>query len=247
MSLFNLSNRSKHTNFDFSFLHTDMHSHLIPGVDDGSPDLDTSLALIKRLKSCGYKKLITTPHIFKDYYPNKAETLQPGYMEVKHALKEANINIEFQAAAEYFLDTHVMDLLDNDVPLLTISENKVLTEFSMMNQPMHRDELLFKLRVKGYEPVIAHVERYTYYHQQFEQYRNLFDNGFALQLNILSLSGIYGKKVRKAAYRLLDEGLVKYLGTDLHHSRHASALEKILQDHKLMKKLEAYPWDNPKL
>ncbi len=232
---------------DFSFLGTDMHSHLIPGVDDGSPDMATSLALIKKLQALGYSKLITTPHVFQDFYPNNAEVLHAGYAKVKKALKDNNINVELKVAAEYYLDTHVIDLLEENVPLLTLSGNKVLVEFSMVTAPLHRDELLFQLRVKGYEPVIAHAERYAYYHQQFEAYQFLHDKGFALQLNLLSFTGQYGSKIKKTAHQLLDKGLVKYLGTDLHHARHLAGLQHLQRNNKLMQRLKAYPWENANL
>lgn len=232
---------------DFSFLGTDMHSHLIPGVDDGSPDVATSISLIKELKKRGYKKLITTPHIFLDYYPNNSVTLNIGYEKLQLGMQKAGMDFPVRVAAEYYLDTHVMDLLEEGIPLLALSGNKVLVEFSMVTPPMHRDELLFRLRIKGYEPVIAHPERYTYYHQDFDQYEYLVDQGFALQLNILSFSGQYGKRVQKTAHQLMDKKLVQYLGTDLHHARHAARLEDLQENKKLMKKLAAYPWKNPGL
>ena len=232
---------------DFSFLGTDMHSHLIPGVDDGVPDMETSLSLIRKLHNCGYHTLITTPHIFQDYYPNNTEILHAGYAKVKQALKKQQIPVTIRVAAEYYLDMHVMDLLEENVPLLTLADNKVLIEFSMLTPPLHRDEFLFQLRVKGYEPVIAHVERYSYYHQQFDQYQYLYEKGFALQLNLLSFTGQYGKKIQKTAHQLLEKGWVKYLGTDLHHYRHAAGLQQLQNDRRLMQKLGAYPWENKNL
>lgn len=232
---------------DFSFLGTDMHSHLIPGVDDGSPDIDTSLQFIAQLKELGYKKLITTPHIFQEYYPNTPEILNAGEAIVKKAITENNIDIEFKVAAEYYLDLYVMDLLEKDIPLLTLSGNKVLVEFPMVTEPLHRDELLFKLQLKGYDPVIAHVERYVYYHNKFDQYKQLYEMGLSLQVNILSFTGIYGKHIKKAAFQLLEKGYVKYLGTDLHHYEHVLALQRLQQNHQLMRKLSAYTWRNSEL
>ncbi len=239
--------RNTESQRDYAFLGTDMHSHLIPEVDDGSPDVETSIVLIRKLQDRGYKKLITTPHIFQDYYPNNSETLNTGYEKLLRGLEKAGIDLPIRVAAEYYLDTHVMDLLDKDIPLLTLSGNKVLVEFSMVTPPLHREDFLFRLRVKGYEPVIAHPERYTYYHSTFDQYQFLSDKGFALQLNILSFSGQYGKSVQKMAHRLMDQGLVQYLGTDLHHSRHAAKLEELQKNKRLMKKLAAYPWKNAEL
>jgi tyrosine-protein phosphatase YwqE len=230
-----------------SFLGTDMHSHLIPGIDDGSPDVATSIHLITQLQELGYRKLITTPHILQDYYPNNRTIILQGYETLQQALTSTGLSIEIKPAAEYFLDNHVMELLEKDEPLLTISGNKVLTEFSLIAAPLHRDEFLFQLKVKGYDPIIAHPERYPYYHHKTDQYQMLYDKGYALQVNLLSFTGHYGKGVKKAAMSLLDQNLVKYLGTDLHHQRHIEALKRLCQNRKLMQKLTDYPWENGQL
>jgi tyrosine-protein phosphatase YwqE len=231
----------------FSFLGTDMHSHLIPGIDDGSPDLSTSLHLIRQLKELGYHKLITTPHILQDYYPNSKAVILEGYHALKEAIDDAGLSVEILPAAEYFLDNHVMDLLKKEETLLTLSGTKLLVEFSLIAPPLHRDEFLFQLKVKGYDPVIAHIERYPYYHHKPDQYQLLYDKGYALQVNLLSFTGHYGKGVKKAALYLLDQRLVKYLGTDLHHQRHIEGLKDLCHDRKLMQKLMDYPWENDKL
>lgn len=232
---------------DLSFLGTDMHSHLIPGIDDGSPDIVTSIHLINQLQALGYRKLITTPHILQDYYPNNNAIILKGYETLKQAFSSKGLSIEVKAAAEYFLDNHVMELLEKDEPLLTISANKVLVEFSLISAPLHKDEFLFQLKVKGYAPVIAHPERYPYFHHNKDQYQSLYDKGYDLQVNLLSFSGHYGKGVKKAAMYLLDQNLVKYLGTDLHRQRHIEALKQLCHDWKLMQKLMEYPWENDKL
>ena len=151
---------------DFSALNCDMHSHLIPGIDDGSPNMATSMELIKGLMDMGYKKIITTPHIMWDMYKNNNEIIQIGCEAVKKELRKNGIDVEFHAAAEYFLDDHFVDLLQGKRPLLTLKDNLVLVEFSFVEASINLKEILFQLQIKGYLPVIAHPERYLYFKQQ---------------------------------------------------------------------------------
>lgn len=232
---------------DFSFLGTDLHSHLIPGIDDGSPDIETSVSLITGLHQLGYKKIITTPHIKQAFYANDASTILPGLEQVRQALDAAGITVELSAAAEYFLDAGLIEALREDQPLLTLSGNKLLVEISFVSPPMQLHEFLYELQVKGYIPVIAHPERYRYYHHDEQQYRKLIDLGCQLQLNLLSLVSHYGRDVKKAAFRLLDKQWVSYLGTDLHHGRHLETMRRILKDSSLMRRLDEYPWKNREL
>ena len=122
---------------DFSALKTDMHSHLIPDIDDGSPDMETSIELVKGMMALGYKKLITTPHIMWDMYKNTPEIILPGLEKLRAAVKAQGLDVEINAAAEYFLDDHVEEIVKAKEKLLTISGNMVLVEFSMAQPPMN--------------------------------------------------------------------------------------------------------------
>lgn len=232
---------------DFSFLGTDLHSHLVPGIDDGSPDLDTSVKLIEGLHQLGYRRLITTPHVMPGYYPNDASTILPGCEQVRQALQARGIAVELTAAAEYFLDAELIEAVSQGTRLLTLSGNKLLVEMSFVAPPLQLSELLYQLQIKGYELVLAHPERYGYYHKDPAQYKKLLDVGCLLQLNLLSLTGHYGRGVKKAALKLLDQGWVSYLGTDLHHFRHVEGLRALAAHPSMMKKLRDYPWKNDAL
>lgn len=229
---------------DFSFLGTDLHSHLIPGIDDGSPDMETSISLISSLCELGYQKIITTPHIMQERYKNNPAIISEGCKKVQQELTLQNITVDFHAAAEHLLDPGLLEMIEKDEPLLTISGNKILVEFSFIAPPLQLHQLLYQIQVKGYELIIAHPERYSYFHDRPEQYRKLTDMGCELQMNLLSLAGYYGKSIKKAASKLLENQSVSYLGTDLHHQRHIEQLHQLLKDHTLMKRLEEYPWKN---
>ena len=206
---------------DLSGIHTDMHSHLLPGIDDGSPDCDTSLKLIQGLLNLGYKQLITTPHIMADIYPNDPETIQNAHNE----LKALQLTQPVRAAAEYFIDDYFDRLLIHNVPLLTIKDNWVLVEFSFVGAPVNLKEKLFELQIKGYQPILAHPERYIYFLTNKKWYDELKDIGCFFQLNILSLTNYYGKVTSELARYLIKKNYINLLGTDLHHARHLQVLQ----------------------
>lgn len=222
--MFNLFKKNSDVSAMLSLLKTDMHSHLIPGVDDGSPDIETTIALIKGLQQLGYKKFITSPHIMWDMYKNERTTILQKAGEVREELNKRNIDVEFQAAAEYFMDDYFSKLLKTGAPLLTINEDWVLVEFSFVSEPFDLKQNLFDLQIKGYKPIIAHPERYSYFHSKKERVHDLYDQGCLLQVNLLSLSGYYGKPVQDMAKYLLKNQLVSLFGTDLHHFRHLESL-----------------------
>ena len=225
--MFNLFSKKKQKaeKFDFALLKTDVHSHLLPGIDDGAKDLATSLELIRGMKELGYRKLITTPHIIWDMYRNTPAIINDKLELVRKAVKEEGIDIEIHAAAEYFLDEHVEELLKKKEPLLTVSGKKVLTEFSLAFPSMNTKDILFEMQMQGYQPIIAHPERYIYLQQNKEFYQELKDIGCLFQLNILALSGHYGRSVKDLAEYLLHKGFYELVGTDLHHFRHLEELQ----------------------
>ncbi len=229
--------RKKENKTHLDWLGTDMHSHLIPGIDDGAPDLATSLELIKGFAALGYKKIITTPHILWEIYPNTAEIITEGATELKSAMKEAGIALELTAAAEYFIDEHFQQLLKNKTPLLCISGNMVLVEFSMLTAPLDLQQVLFELQMQNYQPVIAHPERYVYLSRKKEFFDELKNAGCFFQLNLLSLVGHYGPSVQQLAEYLLKKDHYDFAGTDLHHQKHLAALQK-LSSCSLLKKLK---------
>lgn len=206
-------------------VNTDIHSHILPGIDDGSPDIETSLQLVKGLMQIGIKRTIATPHVIADMYRNTPATINAALYQLKTACVKEGLNIEISAAAEYMLDDFFIKLLRGDQPLLTVHKNIVLTEQSYATPTHNINEIAFDLISSGYKPIMAHPERYGFYHNDYEQYSHLKDMGFLLQVNLLSLTGYYGKPVAKAARYLFENELVDLVGTDLHHQRHLQMLQ----------------------
>lgn len=225
--MFSIFKSKSNKTIDLGWLHTDMHSHLVPGIDDGARDIVDSVRLIKGLAELGYQKLITTPHILWEIYPNTPEQITPGIEAVRQAIQAASQTIELHAAAEYFIDEHFETLLREKAPLLTLKDNLVLVEFSMMNAPLELTEVLFEMQLQNYQPVIAHPERYIYLRNKKEFFDELKETGCYFQLNLLSLTGHYGTSVQELAEWLIKKEYYDYAGTDLHHSRHLAALQKI--------------------
>ena len=229
---------------DFSFLGADMHSHFIPGVDDGAQTVEDSIDLILRMQELGYNRIVTTPHIKVDHYPNTPHTIGAGLEEVKQAMAERGIHMPIHAAAEYFIDDYFVQLLNSDEPLLKVWGNEVLVEISFMFEPLQLGEVIFNMQTKGYTPIMAHPERYMYFHQDLDKYEELKNRGCYLQLNINSLTGYYGKPVKLVAEKLLDLGWYDYCGSDMHHIKHAEVLQSVAQRHEMIAKLQSKPFRN---
>lgn len=218
--------KKKETNLTLTGLpvSTDIHSHVLPGIDDGSPDIDTSIKLLKGLQDLGIKRMVATPHVIADLYRNTPETINNALALLKPAMEREQVDIELTAAAEYMMDDYLVKLLRSDERLLTIHNNIVLTEQSYATPTVNLNEIAFIMVSLGYRPIMAHPERYGYYHGDYEAYMHLKDMGFMLQVNLLSLTGYYGKAVAKAAKYILDNDMADFVGTDLHHERHLDML-----------------------
>ena len=222
---------------NLSVLKTDMHSHLIPGIDDGSQSMDETIAMIAKFKELGYKKIITTPHIMSDFYRNTPEIILGGLAEVREELKRINLDIEIEAAAEYYFDETLFHTLESD-SFLTFNKNHVLIEFSFSSEPQGHEKLFYDMRIKGYKPVIAHFERYIYFHGSVEKAQEWREKGMLIQMNINSIFGHYGPGVKKQSEKLIDSGQIDFIATDCHRIDHLNLLEQNLSNKYLKKVLE---------
>lgn len=214
----------------WSFLKTDMHSHLIPGIDDGAADMEQSLDLLQRLASSGFSKVITTPHISLDYFPNSEATILSRLDDVRKAAVENNISMEIHAAAEYMIDQSFMEKLASGKKLLTLDGEHVLFEMGFVQVDRNLMQAIFEIQTRGYKPVLAHPERYNFYiDASLDELHKLKEAGCLFQLNTIALSGYYGKHIKVFAEKLFKEGLYDFAGTDIHHERHLNALNSIYQ------------------
>lgn len=210
--------------YDFSTLKVDVHSHFIPGIDDGAETMGKSIELIKSMKQLGYQKVITTPHVMSDYYKNSSETIIKGCDQVREALFQEEVDIEIACAAEYYLDAELAPKIKRK-DILTFGENYVLFELPFISEPPNLASIIFEMQLAGYKPVLAHPERYTFWHMDFEKYQSIFDKGVILQLNINSLTGHYSPQVKKIAMKLIELDLIQFIGSDCHHEGHIQLLK----------------------
>jgi protein-tyrosine phosphatase len=210
-----------------TLLTADMHSHLLPGIDDGADTLEKSIELITYLAHLGYNKLITTPHIMGDFYRNTPEIIRQKLAEVQQAVLEKQIPVEIQAAAEYYLDEWLIEKLENSEPLLTFGKNFLLFETAFMSHPPQFNQVVFMLKTQGYQPVLAHPERYAAMQENFAKLERIAANGVLMQVNLNSLTGYYGKKAQTVAEKMIDLQMVHFAGTDTHSLKHISILSEV--------------------
>jgi len=236
--MFSLFGSSKKINPDVSFLAADMHSHLLPGLDDGLQEMEQSIDFIRQLHQMGYQKLICTPHILSDVYPNSPETILPKLELVRIALKENNIDVQLEAAAEYMVDIDFENDINEGKQLLTFGKNLILIEMSYVAASNNIENVIFNLKLKGLQPVLAHPERYNYYFGNLELFQRFIDLGCYLQINILSLLGYYGDASKNTAENLLKKNMVTLVGTDMHHDNHMRAFKDLTSKKSFYKLFE---------
>ncbi len=245
--MFSIFKSSKRIRVNFSdFLQQDMHSHILPGIDDGAPDLETSISLIKGMQNAGVKHFLGTPHIMSDIHRNNRQTITASYNQLKHKLEELNLDVKVTFAAEYMIDDGFVGHLQTK-DLLTIFENKILIETPFYREPLDIEDVLFQIETSGYNAILAHPERYHFADEKLKVFDKYLDRGIDLQLNILSLSGYYGSREKEIATKILDAGLYTFVGTDLHHERHLNRISTMILDKKVIKKIEDTNWQNCKI
>ena len=204
---------------------TDLHSHLIPGIDDGAVEMEESLDLLLALREIGYRRIVTTPHVMADSYRNSSQTIREGCRALSKAAESRGIVMEISAAAEYYMDEELLRRLQAK-DILTIGGEYLLFETSYYSHPFYLEESIYEIAASGYRPLMAHPERYRYVRDPERFYGRLRDLGVVFQVNINSFGGHYGDDARKKAWWLAEKGWISFLGSDLHHLRQAEFLRE---------------------
>ena len=219
-------------------LMVDVHSHLIPEVDDGVSTIEESLDILRSMSNMGYQKAITTPHVMNDFYPNTAEDIRRRAKQLQNEVDAAGIDMEINAAAEYYMDEHFMQMLEDKEELLTFGDKYLLFETSFLNEPAYLREGIFQIISSGMKPVLAHPERYVFIQNRPEILEDLMARGLLLQVNTISLSGYYSKGAKKLAELLIDEKTVSFLGSDCHNKKQLEAIEETVDQRYFEKALQ---------
>lgn len=223
---------------DLSVLGTDMHSHLIPGIDDGAQTIEESIELIRELNELGYKKLIITPHVQGEFFINTPEIILNGLEKVRVAIKREGIQIKIETAAEYLIDDRFEEKLKSK-NLLSFADNYILIELSFFSPHPNLLSYIFDLQIAGYKVILAHPERYSYWFDNFKKFEDLKDRGVFFQLNIISLGGYYPSPVKKIAEKLINNNMIEFLGTDMHNPNYMQGLKQALNEKYLDKILSS--------
>lgn len=196
---------------------TDVHSHILFGIDDGSRTISESVELLKKLKSVGFNNVILTPHFILDStYNSNYESNIKIYNELKERLLNENIDINIYLGNEIFIDKNVPTLLEKNIITSLNGTKYVLVEFPMHNKLLNIEDILYEIRSKGYEVVIAHPERYDAFKEDYSIVDTLREDGFLFQSNYSSILGYYGKDSIKLLKYMLKRHYIDFLGTDIH-------------------------------
>jgi tyrosine-protein phosphatase YwqE len=204
----------------------DIHSHLLPGLDDGVQSFEEAESIIRQFHKLGYRKLITTPHVMSDFFKNSNEIILAKHEELTQWLAAKEIFVEIQAAAEYYLDEELIRKIEMNERLLTFGNNYLLFETNFMTEPLNLKEFIFLATTRGYRPVLAHPERYSYLQGNFSKAEDILNRGVLFQLNVSSISGYYSKAAQTIAQKLIDRGWIHLLGSDCHNQQHIQLLEE---------------------
>jgi protein-tyrosine phosphatase len=232
MSIF----RKKKTNkYLFPVNYVDIHSHIIPNIDDGSKTLEESVALLEKMNDLGITNFVFTPHIMEGVWENSSAKIKDHFTLLKKHLATTELKyLSIRYSAEYMLDNNFSKLLSKK-DILPIKDNYILVEMSYLNPPLNLYEQLFNIQIAGYKPILAHPERYSFLHNNFNEYTKLKEAGCKFQLNLLSLTNYYGKEVHKVALQLIKNKMIDFVGSDTHHQKHLQALNTIRNDKNYQK------------
>lgn len=202
----------------------DIHSHCLPHIDDGAQNVAESKILLREMRALGFSKIITTPHTLPGVWDNTPETIEGAYHTLQNSLPELCAEVHLGFASEYLLSKSIIPRAETN-SLLCLKDRYLLVEMSYLNPPLGLFDIIFELKQLGYLPVLAHPERYLFYHQAFGMYEKLKAAGCYFQLNLLSAVGFYGTSVAQVADKLLDRKMIDFVGSDIHNKRHVAAFQ----------------------
>ncbi len=226
--LFNFFKRKEKPEPQKLFYSTDIHSHVLPGIDDGSPNTDVSIALLEAMKSWGIDSIIATPHIAEESFENTPQTIKKAYDKLSVRMLDMGVDMNVKFSAEYRIDNRFRKMFEDD-ELIIIPNDYLLIENSFVQPPIDLKNIIYELQLKDIKPVLAHPERYGYYQRKKEIYEELFESGCEFQINLLSLAGYYGDREKETALWLANKGYISFVGTDLHHFGHVEIINKFLR------------------
>ncbi|MEI6852907.1 MAG: CpsB/CapC family capsule biosynthesis tyrosine phosphatase [Bacteroidota bacterium] len=228
MGLFNLFNKKKQDGDAIPvYYDVDFHSHLIPGIDDGSKSIEESIDIITFFQSMGVKKMITTPHVSMEYFPNKRDDILERFSRLQEDIAKAGLSVQLEVATEYMIDDGFRALMHQG-NLLTFGDNYLLIELGSFAEHPDFSSLIFDLQTSGYNVILAHPERYSFWHSHKDMYTTLKEREVLFQINALSLTNVYSTAVNKTAQWLIENNMIDFIGSDVHHASQKEIYKKAI-------------------
>lgn len=217
---------------------TDVHSHILFDVDDGSSSIGESIALLKRLKEVGFNNVILTPHYIEgsEYNSLNKEKLEKLKI-LRRAIEEVGLDINIYLGNEIFINDNIIDFIKNGSIYSLNNSKYLLIELPFHNKILNLEDIIFEIRHAGYVPIIAHPERYTYFQEDYELVDSLRDNGVMFQGNYSSILGFYGKSSEKLLKHMLKKRYIDFLGTDIHHIKKTYVIDNFKKIEKKIIKI----------
>lgn len=217
---------------------TDVHSHILFNIDDGSYSIEESIELLKKLQNIGFHDVILTPHYIKgSNYSANNQIKRKQFNLLKETIKEHNLKINIHLGNEIFISNDILNLLETDEISSLNNTKYLLIELPFHNQILNLEDIIYEIKLKGYLPVIAHPERYTYFQENYKLVDNLKELDVMFQCNYVSILGYYGKSAEKLVKYMFKNKYVDYLGTDIHHLDRTFVVDNFDKIKKQIKKV----------
>lgn len=221
----------------------DIHSHIIPAIDDGSHSFEETYQMLKEAEQAGFTDVIATSHYIENYYETDTQQRQKSVDEINNKLKENNINIKVHCGSEIYVSQNMVDFIKNKKASSLANTKYVLFELPMNNNIMYLDDIIFEIQSAGFIPIIAHPERYSYVQDNPKMLVELINKGVLFQANFGSIIGKYGNTAKKTLKKLLQYNMIHFFGADAHRSNSIytnidtaiTELRKIISEEKLIK------------
>ena len=216
--------------YDFSVLGVDFHNHVIPGIDDGSPSVEESVKMLRAWAGMGFRKIIASPHVIEALYPNTRDVILGQMYSLREVIEKNDIPLQLEATAEYRLDFEFHQKLERGELMPFGSRNYIMIELPFQKPAFNLVEMLFAIQTAGYEPILAHPERYVFLYTDFRKYHALKDRGLLFQLNLNSLNGLYNGLVTRTAEKMIKNNIIEFACSDAHHLFHLEDMTKLLRN-----------------
>lgn len=219
---------------------TDVHCHILPGVDHGAQSIEHAIELIRMQMEMGITRFFLTPHITKSTFENTPETINKAFDVFKEVVDKSGLDVELRVSAEYRLDEYSLNQFHEN-QFIPLPKEHILIENAYQQERLDIDEIIFDLQLKNLTPIMAHPERFMYYASRKNRYTQMHNAGVLFQVNLLSLAGFFGKTARQNAEWLLEHNYIDMLGSDIHHREHANVISEYIQTKdfkKIMARLE---------